>query len=190
MLKRLRVRVCSDCKNKPLQSNNKSGLCGDCWCKPNGPQAAYARAWRARNRRHLKEDKAHYHYEKAYGVPLETVKRLRAFQKGRCALCGTKPKQLQMDHEHATGRVRAFVCSYCNLTLGCIERIGIERLENYLKNADTGLFINQDVWARRERKAMRTRPSKRPAVRKAVMPRKTTLACSEAVVPTLQPSAT
>ncbi len=41
-------------------------------------------------------------------------------QAGLCGLCQRPPgpKGLGVDHNHATGKVRALLCSRCNLALG------------------------------------------------------------------------
>lgn len=51
-----------------------------------------------------------------------------AEQEGRCAVCRRTPEEvggttkaalsLQLDHNHATGKVRGFLCRHCNSALG------------------------------------------------------------------------
>lgn len=56
-----------------------------------------------------------------YGLSLEEYDAMEAAQGGVCAVCGnacTSGKQLAVDHCHATGKVRALLCSGCNLALG------------------------------------------------------------------------
>lgn len=49
-----------------------------------------------------------------------TIDDLRQTQGGRCALCGDVPadEALCVDHDHATGAIRALLCRRCNLGLG------------------------------------------------------------------------
>lgn len=98
------------------------------------------RAWRSRNpeqeaeaRRKLYErNKAsgkarEYHLNSRYGITLEQEKVLFAEQGGRCAICQVglptyeevlhTPKR-HLDHDHATGKVRAILCLGCNQGLG------------------------------------------------------------------------
>ena len=44
-------------------------------------------------------------------------------QDGRCAVCGWEPEDgsLCLDHDHATGALRAALCHRCNLVLGHVR---------------------------------------------------------------------
>jgi len=56
-----------------------------------------------------------------YGITLEQYQAMAAEQGHRCALCGEPPetaKRMHVDHDHATGRIRALLCHHCNLLLG------------------------------------------------------------------------
>lgn len=61
-----------------------------------------------------------------YGLTPEDYDRLLAAQDGRCAICGKEPgatsgvdrNRLVIDHSHATGKVRALLCDFCNRGLG------------------------------------------------------------------------
>lgn len=53
-----------------------------------------------------------------YGIDIETYERMVEDQRGGCAACGATGKQLHVDHDHATGRVRALLCGGCNVALG------------------------------------------------------------------------
>ena len=55
---------------------------------------------------------------KGVKITLDQFEELTAAQDGHCALCGRVPKQLHVDHDHGTGRVRALLCSTCNTGLG------------------------------------------------------------------------
>lgn len=53
------------------------------------------------------------------GVTDEEYARMLTAQGGGCAICGAKPKtrRLHVDHDHATGEVRALTCHRCNRNL-------------------------------------------------------------------------
>lgn len=52
-----------------------------------------------------------------YGITFEDFSELLKKQNGRCAICGDDGK-LQVDHDHATEKVRALLCGHCNKLLG------------------------------------------------------------------------
>jgi len=58
------------------------------------------------------------HYRQ-YGLTSEQADVLKA--KG-CALCGSKTGKMNIDHDHATGRVRGALCNPCNLMIGWLEK--------------------------------------------------------------------
>jgi hypothetical protein len=40
---------------------------------------------------------------------------------GVCAVCGKKPKKLNVDHNHESGEIRGLLCKECNLAIGLIK---------------------------------------------------------------------
>lgn len=56
----------------------------------------------------------------SYGITLEEYQRMHGAQNGRCAICGEPEvgKQLAVDHDHVTDRVRGLLCQQCNMALG------------------------------------------------------------------------
>lgn len=57
-------------------------------------------------------------YRSRYGLHFEEYVGLLSAQEGKCAICGDNSKQLQLDHDHNTGRPRAILCFNCNSGLG------------------------------------------------------------------------
>lgn len=58
---------------------------------------------------------------RAYGItPLDFSQSLQK-QGGVCAICGgdKRGRQLSVDHNHRSGKVRGLLCSDCNILLGC-----------------------------------------------------------------------
>lgn len=53
-----------------------------------------------------------------YGMAPEQYDALLLRQEGRCAICGGMPATFHVDHDHATGEVRALLCPECNKGLG------------------------------------------------------------------------
>lgn len=60
-----------------------------------------------------------------YGITQEQYDAMHAAQGGVCAICGKPPKggrtsskNLHVDHDHATGKIRGLLCNDCNPGLG------------------------------------------------------------------------
>lgn len=58
-----------------------------------------------------------YHLKRRYGITAEEADEMLADQGGLCAICRTAPAA-HVDHDHATGAVRALLCFGCNGGLG------------------------------------------------------------------------
>jgi hypothetical protein len=64
-----------------------------------------------------------------YGMTQADYERMSQEQGGRCACCGGpgdnrsdwRKHPLHIDHDHATGKVRALLCGTCNLLLAWLE---------------------------------------------------------------------
>lgn len=59
--------------------------------------------------------------KRKYGLTEADFERLVAGQSGECAICGATDDRLVVDHDHATGAVRAILCSACNLAIGLLK---------------------------------------------------------------------
>lgn len=74
-----------------------------------------------------------------YGIDIATFEEMRWVQGGKCALC-RKRKAIHVDHDHATGKVRAILCFRCNNGLGKLfddPRI-VLRAVAYLRQGPSG----------------------------------------------------
>ena len=75
---------------------------------------------------------------KKHGIGLTEQERLFTSQHGKCAVCGDpiqrSTSSTHLDHDHETGRVRAFLCQKCNIAVGMVrENVRIvSRLAAYL----------------------------------------------------------
>jgi hypothetical protein len=58
-----------------------------------------------------------YHLKRRYGITAVEADAMLAAQGGLCAICKTAPAN-HVDHDHATGAVRALLCFNCNGGLG------------------------------------------------------------------------
>ena len=75
-----------------------------------------------------------------YGITPEEYREMLLFQNGVCAIC-QKPetamrngsfKDLAIDHNHSTGKVRGLLCSRCNMGIGYL----MDNAENLRRAAD------------------------------------------------------
>lgn len=70
--------------------------------------------------------------KRKYGISIDVYDTLFEKQKGVCAICHNPPKtkNLFVDHDHTTGKIRGLLCSPCNFALGAFrDQVG------YLKRA-------------------------------------------------------
>lgn len=113
---------------------------------------AYQRAWAAKpeNKRRFPGYYKKYRLRAEYGLSLEQYQAMRDEQCGTCALCHRvdsgrpKWKDLVVDHDHSTGRVRALLCHQCNMVLGhsgdnpALLRKMADYIESHWKAAEDG----------------------------------------------------
>ena len=79
------------------------------------------------------------HFRKKYGITLEERNLLLRSQNFLCAICGNPEemnRNLAVDHDHKTGRVRGLLCFICNAkVLPAIELYSalLVKAKNYLE---------------------------------------------------------
>ena len=61
--------------------------------------------------------------KKNYGITLEQYNVLVIKQNNKCAICGSdnRGKDLFVDHNHITGKIRGLLCSTCNFAIGLLK---------------------------------------------------------------------
>jgi hypothetical protein len=111
-------KKCSDCKEvKPGTEFHRrratfdglTPICKACNC-------ARANKWRTEDPERYQNSKL----QSTYGISLAEYKEMEAAQNGRCMVCGEAPDGgFVVDHCHSTGKVRALLCKFCNIGLGC-----------------------------------------------------------------------
>jgi hypothetical protein len=82
----------------------------------------YVKLWKSNNPEKSREINANARLKMYYGITLEDYNRMLEEQGGCCAICG-KPstdykRNLHVDHDHLTGKVRGLLCVRCNYGIG------------------------------------------------------------------------
>jgi hypothetical protein len=103
---------------------------GDFHLQPTGPLGRHSycstccnqRAREKRVRHDTPEKRRRWSLSGRYGLTVADFERMHAEQRGLCAICSDPMRRPVVDHDHATGKVRALLCHKCNLALGHIER--------------------------------------------------------------------
>ena len=122
------TKKCSHCKKAlpltkfPNSTSRKDGKHHNCKACAN----ALNRDYRKKDVAEYSAKTRNYHLKRAYGLSDGEYAALLTSQGGVCAICGTadtgtfqgKPKQMAVDHDHATGAVRGLLCAPCNQGLG------------------------------------------------------------------------
>lgn len=111
--------------------NGRRPDCKTCRC-------AVSKAWRVANPEH---DKAIHRRKglRKYNLTLERYNELLAAQDNKCAICGFNKqigdRNLGVDHDHETGRVRGLLCHSCNVGIGHLGdgAEGVARALTYLQ---------------------------------------------------------
>jgi hypothetical protein len=108
---------------------------------------AYNKEWRKRNpsykQRNPEKDVMVKRWRKSnlkkFGLDIEKYNAILEQQDYKCAICGIEinklKRNLAIDHDHKTGKVRGLLCFRCNVTLGRFDD-DIElfnKIINYLK---------------------------------------------------------
>ena len=88
-------------------------------CSHTPSRKASTKAWRDRNREHIRD----LERARLYGLQRPEWEEMVDRQGGKCAICyrpNADGRALHVDHDHATGRVRGLLCGGCNAALGLL----------------------------------------------------------------------
>lgn len=110
-----KVRECN--RRSKLKNKEKIRLrrMAEYWKDPQ-KKLTYTRAWWARNSHKRKE----YAMRRVYNLDPSEFAAMLVRQNGVCAVCEqSDPKRnLSIDHNHGTGRIRGLLCKKCNSAIG------------------------------------------------------------------------
>jgi hypothetical protein len=98
----------------------------------------YTRLWHAANREKVRD----LQRRRLYGMNPGDFKRMLAEQNNCCAICARpflNSKNTNVDHDHASGRIRGILCGKCNRGLGYFgdNLAGLQRAVDYLKRFES-----------------------------------------------------
>lgn len=122
------TKVCNRCKVEKqaaeflVNSCTRDGLhstCRDC-------QSAALRKRYQENKEHVGFENWKHSLRRNFGLTYEDYLALLEGQEGKCAGCGaraahSKARNLCVDHDHKTGRVRGLLCTNCNRAVGHMQ---------------------------------------------------------------------
>lgn len=85
----------------------------------------------------IKKSRKDVKLRKTYGITIEQYSILLETQSGKCAICKLKEqkRELAVDHNHTTGKVRGLLCHKCNVSLGLLKESteNMESMISYVK---------------------------------------------------------
>ena len=109
-----------------LKKGHHKGICQHCGVKLDNPLAFSCKACKAKlrsvrskryNDKHrTPAKKRKYNIKHKYGLDYDPVT-----PDSKCAVCGST-KNLQIDHDHETGKYRDILCQRCNTMVGRLEK--------------------------------------------------------------------
>lgn len=96
--------------------------------------------WEAAHKDERRRSRRNTWLKKEYGITVDKYDQMFEDQNGRCAICGKHRKEfkkdLAVDHNHNTGRVRQLLCQFCNTAYGFLcesEKLIMALLEYHRK---------------------------------------------------------
>ncbi len=129
------VKYCKGCeKDRPINSFGASKVSKDGFdyiclkCRSISKKKSY-RLLQQKDPKHYKKRDRRYLLKSKYGLTVEEYEAMAERQFHRCAICGdyeTRSNQggilnLNVDHDHITGKIRGLLCNRCNRTLGMVK---------------------------------------------------------------------
>lgn len=124
------MKQCSKCKElKPLTDFNRrsdykhryKSACKLCSREDPKLKAERNKKWIENNAEHFKDKTL----LRKFGISLSDYNKLLTKQDNRCAICRISKsdlrRDLSVDHDHATGKVRGLLCDPCNIGLGLFK---------------------------------------------------------------------
>jgi len=124
-------RVCKVCSAEFLSSRKDRKYCGSGCSKladkmrsdkygksHKKDKVAYDKIYLHKNKERKSIVSRSSHLRRKYGITLEDYNSMFRNQNGRCAICNRDGRELAVDHDHTTGKIRGLLCFSCNTSIG------------------------------------------------------------------------
>ena len=121
-----KYRVMCDCGTEKIvgfsqMTTGRTQSCGCLQFRKGEHSPAYKHG-----RSQTKEYDLELHMKRNYGLDFSEYNKMLEKQNGVCAICSSTPpdhhkKRLNIDHCHASGRVRGLLCDACNRAIGLLK---------------------------------------------------------------------
>lgn len=114
-------KLCLTCKGRRIRKNYEKsyGISLDKHLYRQGKKKKYPRKPKTKLQRRKE------HIKHKYNLSIEEYEELFRKQDGKCAICGTSENgskiNLDIDHDHLTGKIRGLLCNRCNRYLVALE---------------------------------------------------------------------
>lgn len=143
------MKKCSRCKEEKdlslfnVDNHAKTGFRSHCKSCVRVYQIENRERYNAGQRRwrfnHKEQNKSTWR-KYTYGITTDDYNNMLKSQDGKCAICRHAPlpgKELHIDHNHRTDRVRGLLCQKCNVYIGMIHenKETVKRMFSYLSEA-------------------------------------------------------
>ena len=141
--------LCIQCSQPSIKGQHHCRICRDKKREQSKMQKGTAGRIKTCSQYYQKNYKSwrRYYYQKKYGITIEQYDEMFKRQGGRCEICKSKPtKNLYIDHDKITKKVRGLLCRECNTALGSY-RENIKILQSairYIKKHNNIVEINKN----------------------------------------------
>lgn len=123
-----RCKIChnTDCVNRNKLVPEKNRERAKRWYhkQPENGRKSIVKAleWQRKNKERDSLNKFKYNLKRNYGLSYEDYCKKAEEQKGLCAICFKPPyRNLDVDHNHSTGKNRGLLCGNCNTAIGLLK---------------------------------------------------------------------
>lgn len=136
------MKICNKCKKEKTidqffkdsqRIDGRSYSCKEC---SRSKYASRGKEYRKRNPNQRKNSQLKYEF----GITLDEYNQMAEAQKGLCAICNQESvkRNLDVDHDHSTGKIRGLLCGNCNKGIGLFKDSQdlLNKAVNYIRRSN------------------------------------------------------